>query len=231
MAGIIPGKTRLSWNGTQQRDPVRGNQTNLIISAHNVQTPGEIPVTISNPPYDAASSFTLNFSVDRPIQKIAFIPAGTVLSVNSDKPPSSSTSYTGEPLNAILTRDIVVDGVSVIKAGSPLRGSVKFAKPKNFLRAGLLVVTFTSIHVNGVDHALRSGNIEAAAGQKPSAQKASEYFSSLDDSVYPERESLRDSLKAVGVTAGDTVFEGDLRKDVQLPAELTFRLESPLDLR
>ena len=192
MAGIIPGKTRLLWNGVPQRDTVRGNQTNLIISAHNVTSPGEIPVTISNPPYDAASSSTLKFSVDRPIQKIALIPAGTVLSINPDKPPNSSTSHTGEPLNAILSKDIVVDGVTVIKAGSPLRGSVKFAKAKNFLRAGLLVVTFSSINVNGVDHAIRSGSIEAGAGQKTSPQKASDYFSSLDNSVYPEKDSLKD---------------------------------------
>jgi hypothetical protein len=42
---------------------------------------------------------------------------------------------------------------------------------------------------------------------------------------------LKDSLKAAGVGPADAIFEGDLRKDVQLSSDLTFKLNAPLDLR
>jgi TonB family protein len=228
MDGILPGKTRLSWNGVT-RDTLSRNQATLPISAQDVMNPGQIPVTVSNPPYSTGSSFTLNFSVAKPIPKLPLLPAGTALSVALDKPLNSGTSHTGEPFSASLTGDVVLDGVTVLKAGSPVRGLVKFAKPKNFLRAGLLVITFTSIHVSGSDYAIRSSGIDSASGQKP--QKASEYLSLLDNSVYPEKDSLKDSLKDAGVVPADAVFEGELRKDVQLSAELTFRLSAPLDFR
>jgi hypothetical protein len=49
--------------------------------------------------------------------------------------------------------------------------------------------------------------------------------------VYPEKNSLKDSLRGAGVAPADSVFEGQLRKDVQLSSQLSFRLNAPLDLR
>jgi serine/threonine-protein kinase len=230
MRGIVPGKTRLRWNGASG-NTITSNETTLAVDAGQILVPRQIPITISNPPYDANSSVTLSFPVGLAAAKTVLISAGTTLSVELDKPLSSTTSHTGEPINASLTKDVLVDGVTVLKTGTPVKGVVKFAKAKNFLRAGLLVITFNSIHANGSDYAIRSEGIDSAAGQKPSPQKASDYFSLLDNSVYPEKDSLKDSLKAAGVGPADAIFEGDLRKDVQLSSDLTFKLNAPLDLR
>ena len=230
MKGIVPGKTRLLWNGALG-NTVTSNETTLAVDAGQILEPRQILITLSNPPYDAKSSVSLSFPVGPAAAKTVLIPAGTSLSVELDKPLSSTTSQTGEPFSATLTKGVVVEGVTVLKAGTPVKGVVKFAKAKNFLRAGLLVITFRSIHVSGADYAIRSGGIDSAAGQKPSPQKGSDYYSLLDNSVYPEKDSLKDSLNAAGVGAADAIFEGELRKDVQLSSELTFKLNGPLDLR
>jgi hypothetical protein len=247
-SGFVAGKTQVLWNGSTRRAKVVTDRIlHTELTRKDVAVAGKGLIAIQTP---AGRSSPLPFSIEAqpmpahvspappspsaisspnpaPASTRIALPAGTSLAVNLEKPLNSSSSQTGESFNAVLSRDVMLNGSAVLKAGTQVKGVVKYAKPKDFIRAGLLIISFRFVHMNGSDYPIRSGGIDSASGRRP--QKASDYYSELEDSVYPEKDSLKDALKAAGVNATDVVFCGDLRKDVQLTGELTFRLEAPLD--
>jgi hypothetical protein len=78
------------------------------------------------------------------------IPAGTRLTVRIDSQVTSKTARAGDRFNANLTRDLVVNGQTVAKAGAPAHGKVTYAKPSGRLHApGELALRLTSVEVNG----------------------------------------------------------------------------------
>jgi hypothetical protein len=247
-SGFVAGKTQVLWNGSTRRAKVVTDRIlHTELTRKDAAVAGKGLIAIQTP---AGRSSTLPFSIEAqpmpahvstappssnaisspspaPASTRIALPAGTSLAVNLEKPLNSSSSQTGESFSAVLSRDVVVNGSAVLKVGTQVKGVVKYAKPKDFIRAGLLIISFRFLHVNGSDYPIRSGGIDSASGRRP--QKASDYYSELEDSVYPEKDSLKDALMAAGVNANDVVFCGDLRKDVQLTGELTFRLDAPLD--
>lgn len=85
------------------------------------------------------------------------IPAGTPVTVRIGSQISSGTARVGNTFAGTLARSIVVDGKTVAKAGSPVRGKVTLAKSSGRLHApGQLSVRLASIHVNGQTIAVSS---------------------------------------------------------------------------
>ena len=78
------------------------------------------------------------------------VPAGTTLDVRLQSAVGSDSSRTGDPVEATLTRAVVVDGTEVIPEGSTVRGEVTAVDPGGKVqgRAGL-ALRFTSIAVAG----------------------------------------------------------------------------------
>ena len=78
------------------------------------------------------------------------IPSGTRVTVRMGQEISSGSATAGEKFDATLTRDLVVNGRAIAKAGAPVRGKVTYAKSSGRLHApGELTLRLSSVEVNG----------------------------------------------------------------------------------
>ncbi len=86
----------------------------------------------------------------------ATIPAGTHVTVRTTSAISSGTAHSGDSFDATLTKDVVVNGQTIAKAGSPVKGKVTYVRPSGRLsKPGLVTLRLTSIngqavHTSGV---------------------------------------------------------------------------------
>ena len=77
------------------------------------------------------------------------IPAGTRITVRTDSQISPKSARSGDRFNANLVRDLVVDGRTIAKTGTPVKGRVTYAKSSGRLHApGQLTLRLTSIEIN-----------------------------------------------------------------------------------
>lgn len=84
------------------------------------------------------------------------IPANTRVSVRSNSAMSSASAKIGDAWDGTLAKDLVVDGNTVFKAGTAVRGKVTNAKPSGRLKdSGLLTLRLTSIGGKAVTSAPR----------------------------------------------------------------------------
>ncbi len=90
------------------------------------------------------------------------IPAGTKLTVRIGSELSSGTAKAGERFDGTLARDLVVNGQTIAKAGTPVRGKVTYAKSSGRLHApGELTLRLTSVEVKGKAVAVSSSAYHA----------------------------------------------------------------------
>lgn len=76
----------------------------------------------------------------------ADFPAGTKFTVRISNELNSGKSNTGDTWEGVLSRDVVVNGKVIAKAGAPVRGKVTSAKSSGRLHApGQLAVRLTSV--------------------------------------------------------------------------------------
>ena len=62
-------------------------------------------------------------------------PDGTHVTVRVGHTLSSGKAYKGQPWTGTLTRDVIVRGKTVAKAGDPVKGKVSYVKPSGRLHA------------------------------------------------------------------------------------------------
>src|SRR5690242_1552568 len=73
-------------------------------------------------------------------------PNGTRVTVRVNQTLSSGKSHKGEAWDGVVTRDVVVNGKTVARAGDPVRGTVSYVKPSGRLHApGELSIRLVSI--------------------------------------------------------------------------------------
>src|SRR3989442_4202991 len=78
------------------------------------------------------------------------IPSSTRLTVHMGSGISSGTAQSGQTFDAALARDLVVNGKTLARAGTPARGKVTYAKSSGRLHApGQLTLRLTSVEING----------------------------------------------------------------------------------
>jgi hypothetical protein len=102
------------------------------------------------------------------------IPAGTHITVRTGQEITSGTAKVGDRFDATLTRDLVVGGKTLAKAGAPARGKVTAAKSSGRLHApGQLSVRLSSVQVNGkmVPVSTGSYHLEGKSHAKSNATK------------------------------------------------------------
>lgn len=76
----------------------------------------------------------------------ASIPNGTHVTVRTASAVSSGTAHSGELIDATLVKDVVVNGQTVAKAGSPAKVRVTYVRPSGRLsKPGLVTVRLASI--------------------------------------------------------------------------------------
>lgn len=102
------------------------------------------------------------------------IPAGTHITVRTAQELTSGTAKVGDRFDATLTRDLVVNGKKLAKAGAPARGKVTLAKSSGRLHApGQLSVRLTSVQVEGKMVPISTGSyhLEGKSHTKSNATK------------------------------------------------------------
>src|SRR6266550_3666494 len=76
------------------------------------------------------------------------VPAGTRITVRTDSLVNSASAHVGQPFHANLVKDLVVDGKTIAKAGTPAKGKVTYAKASGRLHApGQVTIRLTSIQL------------------------------------------------------------------------------------
>jgi hypothetical protein len=107
------------------------------------------------------------------------VPAGTTLSVRLAEKLGSKISQAGQSFAATLDKDLVLDGKTVIAAGTTVNGEVAFVRPGGAMVAEPnLQIKLTSINVNNADLAVATFTRDfgpTAKGKK----KVGRFFKSL----------------------------------------------------
>jgi hypothetical protein len=132
----------------------------------------------------------------KPVQVVT-IPPGTILSMSLSSALSSKTAQVGDPVKAMLTSDVQVDGRTVIASGTTVAGSVVKVVSGSDKIGGTptLAVNFDRIELPGGQDVPISGEITQQG----------------------KSDNTRDTVKIVGGTAagaiiGDKVIKGDKGK-------------------
>jgi len=113
--------------------------------------------TTRSVPRDQIADVQLVAEAPAPLPAIAkfrefTLPAGTTLHVRLDSALGSDSSRAGDPIEATLTRAVVVDGTEVLPSGSTVRGEVGAVDPGGKVKGRASVaVRFSSIAVAGRD--------------------------------------------------------------------------------
>lgn len=80
--------------------------------------------------------------------KALVIPEGTLIQLTMQEPVSSKLSEVGDEVRATVKKDVVVEGTTLLKAGTEVIGRVTVAKPaKRPLKGGLLHLSFDRIRL------------------------------------------------------------------------------------
>ncbi len=76
------------------------------------------------------------------------VPAGTRITVRTDSQINSASAHVGQAFHANLTKDLVVKGKTIAKAGAPAKGKVTYAKSSGRLHdPGEVTIRLTSIQL------------------------------------------------------------------------------------
>ena len=102
------------------------------------------------------------------------IPAGTPVTVRIGSEISSSSAQVGQTFEGTLSNNLVVNGKTIARAGSLVRGKVTLAKSSGRLHApGELSLRLTSVQVNGRTVRVSSGpyHVKGKSHMKSNATK------------------------------------------------------------
>ncbi len=98
------------------------------------------------------------------------IPAGTPVTVRISNELSSGKTATGQTFEGTVAKDVVVNGSTVAKAGTPVKGKVTYAKPSGRLhKPGILTMRLTSI--GGTSVTSSSHSVQGKSHTKSNATK------------------------------------------------------------
>ncbi len=158
-------------------------------------------------------------------------PAGTHITVRLGKSLSSATARTGEAWEGTLARDLIVNGRTMAKAGTPVKGVVVNAKPSGRLKdPGMLSLRLTSISVNGTPTAIRTAAV-TRQGQSHKKSNAEKIGGGAAAGAVIGAIAGGGKGAAIGTAAGAAAGTGAAaytgKMDVVLPAEsaLSFTVE------
>jgi hypothetical protein len=133
-----PGTTSAEATAAAPGAPTTGGGSTLTAPAANAATAGTPGVTA-------------------PALREVVVPTGTRLPLELLTAVSSETSRVEDPVRARLTRDVQVDGVVVVPAGTVLRGNVTDVERAGRVRGrSRIAFRFTDAEVRGAEERLRT---------------------------------------------------------------------------
>jgi hypothetical protein len=120
------------------------------------------------------------------LPRLQTVPAGTAIDVRLQSTVSSASSHSGDSFLAVLDRPIVVDGETLVPAGTSLSGRVVTAKRSlNGGEPGFLRLTLASIAVSGKQIPVGSSSMFARGG--PNNRRGINDEGERDIRLIPER--------------------------------------------
>jgi hypothetical protein len=149
----------------------------------------------------------------------------------------SKISQTGQSFSATVADPIVVNGVTVVRAGAPASGTVVDAKSLGrFKGAASLSIRLDSVRAGGSTYPVETSTIERA--EKGKGKRTAGFIGGgaglgaiIGGLAGGGKGALIGGLAGAGAGTAGTAFTGN--KDIVIPAEtvLTFRLEQSVALR
>jgi hypothetical protein len=104
----------------------------------------------------------------------ATIPTGAHITVRVASTINSGSAHAGQAFDANLTRNLVVNGKTIARAGAPVRGKVTYAKTSGRLHdPGQLTLRLTAVEVDGrlVPVSTSSYHVEGKSHKKSNLEK------------------------------------------------------------
>jgi hypothetical protein len=149
--------------------------------------PGQLPDNKQNPQPASSES-----SAASPIT----IPEGTEIQLSLRDPLSSKLSEPGDEVYAVVRRDVVIDGRTLLKQGTEIIGRVTATQPaRKMLRGGMLHISFDRVRLDSGEQKL-SALIRSASNFETDEKIKSDSEGSLKGG-----KSGGDVLKNVGTAA------------------------------
>jgi glucose/arabinose dehydrogenase len=165
------------------------------------------------------------------------VPAGTVLRVRMGQTINVKHASSGGPFSGTVVDPIVVDGNTVIPAGSTAEGVIVRAhKRGHFKGASVLQLTLTGLNVNGQHYRIETSSITRT--KKGKGKRTAAFIGGgsglgmLIGGVATGGVGLVvGGLAGAGAGTGVAAFTGN--KDITIPAEsvVSFRLANSIQLR
>jgi len=166
------------------------------------------------------------------------VPQGTALPVRLESAIGSDSARAGDPIEALLTEDVAVEGTDVFPAGSVVKGEVSAVQSSGRVKGrASLALQFTSVTVAGHDEpypiaaraswlAPGTGNKDVATVAVPAAGGAI-----IGAVVGGKKGALIGT--AIGGAAGAGVVLSKAGPQIRLPrgTGLSLRLDQPVDVR
>ena len=119
---------------------------------------------------DSGSDVARDFSPAITEVRDVTIPAGTPLTVQLGSTVSSRSSHVEQPVHATLRRAVIVDGVTVLPAGTAISGYVTEAARSGRVKGRARIgVRFTSLRVGDTRYGIRT---QAITRQAPGTKKS-----------------------------------------------------------
>jgi hypothetical protein len=214
-------------------DDVRTRAQSTTQYSNNTATRGSATTTTAANAGSNANGRTQAGGTRTPARGTTEIPAGTEMDVRLSNSLNSGTAMVEDRFEATTMVDVLVDGRTVVPAGSVVRGVVTAVEPAGRLeRTARMTVSFDQLTINGRDYPLRGTVTQAIEGEgvKGDATKigAGAGVGAIIGGILG---GVKGALAGVLIGGGGTIAATE-GKQVELPqgAVLRVRVDSPVDV-
>jgi hypothetical protein len=170
--------------------------------------------------------------MEDPPGRIVTVPVGTQFEVRMQEPIDSGTAKVEDRFEATTLADVVVQGQTVIPAGSLARGFVSSVKPAGKVsRTGSLTLSFDELRIGETSFRLRASVVQALDPKMTEDVSKISVGAAAGGVVGGLIGGIKGALLGVLIGAGGTIAATD-GSDVKLPmgAVLRIRVDQPLDV-